>query len=415
MPPTVDPVFQKLGGIRLGSALALSGLPEDVMLRLSRPKTVRRFWLPVRMDDGSLRLFTGWRLRYSDCFGPTKGGVRFHPATNEEDLTVLAFRLLLKCSVNGLPHGGAAGGVCVDPKQVSMRELEQISRGYLNALGEEVGPDVDILSPDLGTDAKAMGWMADQFNQTRRACIPGAINGKPPVLGGILGRSGATARGAWHVLCEILSQRGQSYDGMTFAVQGYGSAGGHLASVLQKNGLRLIGAADSTGGWLRADGLDAEMLWNAKKAGKDFAELEISGAEPLSAREVLAVKADIVIPAATAGEITVDIAKRLQCRMIMEIANGPICPDAEHIVTSRGIEIIPDVVVNAGGITMSHFEWAQNRSGALWTSEEAHSRLDARMISTTRSMLQCASSRDVSLAVAAQLLALDRLGAALSR
>ncbi len=415
MPETIDPVFQKLGGTRFASALAMSGLSEDVKLRLTLPKTVRRFTLPVRMDDGGLRLFTGWRLRYSDCFGPTKGGVRFHPATSEEDLTGLAFRLLLKCAVNGLPHGGAAGGVCVDPKKLSTRELEQLARGYLNALGEDVGPDVDILSPDLGTDAKTMGWMADQFNLTRRACIPGAINGKPPALGGIPGRPGATARGAWNVLREILSQRSQKHEGMTFAVQGYGSAGGHLARVLQKNGLRLVGAADSSGGWQRAEGLDAEMLWEAKTAGKDFAGLQVPGAEPVSAQQVLAVKADIIIPAATAGQVTADLAARLQCRMILEIANGPICPDAEGTVTDRGIEIIPDVVVNAGGITMSHFEWAQNRGGALWTAEEAHARLDTRMIATAQSMLQCAVSRNVSLAVAAQLLALERLGAALSR
>lgn len=415
MPESIDPIFHKLGGARFASALAASSLSEDIKLRLSLPKAVRRFNLPVRMDDGSLRLFTGWRLRYSDCFGPTKGGVRFHPATNEEDLTGLAFRLLLKCAVNGLPHGGAAGGVCVDPKKLSSREVEQLARGYLNALGEEVGPDVDILSPDLGTDAKTMGWMADQFNMTRRACIPGAINGKPPALGGIPGRPGATARGAWNVLRLVLEERQLAAEGLTFAVQGYGSAGGHLARVLQANGLRLVAASDSTGGLHAEAGLDAEAIWEAREAGRGISSLSLPGAQALSASEVLAVKADIIIPAATANQITAEIAARLQCRMILEIANAPISPDAEEIVTSKSIEIIPDVVANAGGITMSHFEWAQNRGGALWSAEEARSRLDTRMIATATRMLQVARSRNVSPAAAAQFLALEQLSAALSR
>jgi glutamate dehydrogenase (NADP+) len=412
---TVNEVLMKLGGPRFARALTQAGMSEDVLLRLSEPKSVRRFTLPLRMDDGSLRLFTGWRIVYSNCFGPTKGGVRFHPATNEADLTGLAFRLLLKCAVNGLPHGGAAGGVCVDPKTLSIRELEQLARAYLNALGEEVGPDVDILSPDLGTDARTMGWMADQYNITRRASIPGAINGKPPALGGIPGRPGATARGAWNVLREVLAERELAPEGLTFAVQGYGSAGGHLARVLQKNGLRMVAASDSTGGIHAEAGLDAEAIWEAREAGSGIASLSIPSAQALSASEVLTVKADIVIPAATANQITAEMAARLQCQMVLEIANAPICPDAEEIVTSRGIEIIPDVVANAGGITMSHFEWAQNRGGALWSAEEARSRLDTRMIATAGRMLQVARARSVSPATAAQFLALEQLSAALSR
>ena len=403
------------GGPRFDAALKLAPLPSDALVRLQQPRSVRRFALPVRMDDGSLQSFTGWRVVYSNCFGPTKGGVRFHPATNEADLTALAFRLLLKCAVNGLPHGGAGGGVAVDPRTLSSREKEQLARAYLDALGEEVGPDVDILSPDLGTDAQVMGWMADQFNKTRRASIPGAINGKPPALGGIPGRPGATARGAWAVLSAVLAERGIQPAGLTFAVQGYGSAGGHLARVLQQNGLRLVAASDSSGGLHSPAGLDAEVLWQAKEQGRSFKGLQLPDATALTAVEVLVVKADLIIPAATAGQITAALTPHLQCRWIVEIANSPIAADAEAAVIEQGIEIIPDVVVNAGGITMSHFEWAQNRSGLLWSAEDARSRLDTRMIATAASMLQVARDRSVSLAIAAQLLALERLSAALSR
>jgi len=366
------------------------------------------------MDAGGLRVFTGWRLVYSDCFGPTKGGVRFHPATDEDDLTSLAFRLLLKCAVNALPHGGAAGGVRVDAKSLSPRETEQLARGYLNALGAARGPDVDILSPDLGTDARVMGWMADQYNTTRGARVPGAVNGKPVALGGIPGRPGATARGAWQVLRAVLEEGGLVAQGLAFAVQGYGSAGGHLARVLQKNGLRMVAASDSTGGLHCADGLDAEALWQAREAGLTFAQMEAPGAVRMTPAEVLAVRADLVIPAATAGQITAEMAERLESQRVLEIANGPIRPDAEQAVVERGIEIIPDVVANAGGITMSHFEWAQNRGGALWTAEEAAARLDTRMIATASRMLQVSRDRKVSPAVAAQLLALEQLSAALA-
>lgn len=402
------------GGPRFSAALRLAPLSSDALVKLSSPRSVRRFTLPVRMDGGNLLLFTGWRVVYSDCLGPTKGGVRFHSQTNEDGLTALSFRLLLKCAANGLPHGGAGGGVAVDARSLSVREKEQLSRAYVNALGEEVGPDRDILSPDLGTDATVMCWMSDEFNKTRRALIPGAINGKPPALGGIPGRPGATARGAWTVLSTVLQERSIQPAGLTFAVQGYGSAGGHMARVLQQNGLRMVAASDSTGGLHDPGGLDAEALWHAKEQGRAFSDLSVPRACAIPCVDVLCVPADIVIPAATANQIDAHLASRLQCRMLVELANAPVAADAEATVIAKGIEIIPDVVVNAGGITMSHFEWAQNRGGVPWTANEAAARLDARMIATANRLLQVSHDRKVSLAIAAQLLALDLLSAALA-
>lgn len=402
-----------IGGPRFSSAIAQSSFSTDHLFLLSEPRSVRRFMLPLQMDNGKTHSFIGWRIIYSNCLGPTKGGVRFHPATNENDLTTLAFRLLLKCAANGLPHGGASGGVAVDPKKLSLSEKERLARGYLNALMDEVGPDVDILSPDLGTDAGVMSWMSDQYNKNRRAYIPGAVNGKPPALGGILGRPTATARGAWTVLSAFYAERGISPTGLTFAIQGYGSAGGNLARILQQNGLRLVAASDSSGGLYSPVGLDAEALWKAKQQGHSFKDLQIGSGSPIANDEVLTVKADLIIPAATANQITKGVARNLKCSWVVEIANSPIASDAEDEVVARGIEIIPDIVANAGGITMSHFEWAQNRGGLSWTAEESSSRLDSKMSVTAANLLQVARKRKVSLAIASQFMALERLSSAL--
>jgi len=402
-----------ISGPRFLSAIEQSSLSFDRLILLAEPQSVRRFMLTLRMDNGEKRVFTGWRIIFSDCLGPTKGGVRFHPSTNESDLITLAFRLLLKCAANGLPHGGASGGVAVDPKKLSPKEKERLARAYLNALMDQVGPDVDILSPDLGTDAGVMSWMSDQYNKNRRAYIPGAINGKPPELGGILGRPTATARGAWTVLRAFFVERGITPTGLTFAIQGYGSAGGNLARILQENGLRLVAASDSTGGLYSQFGLDAEALWKAKEQGHSFKDLQIGSSSPIANDEVLTVKADLIIPAATANQITKGVARNLKCNWVVEIANSPIASDAEDEVIARGIEIIPDIVANAGGITMSHFEWAQNRGGLSWTAEEASSRLDSKMSVTAANLLQVARNRKVSLAIASQFMALERLSSAL--
>lgn len=402
-----------MGGARFAEALRIRPLGEDAAAIISRPRHVHRFSLPVRMDDGTLQVFTGWRVRYSDVFGPTKGGVRFHPETSEESLTALAFRLLLKCAVNGLPHGGAGGGVRVDPRRLSRRELERLAHRYVDAVGDGLSPDRDILSPDLGTDAETMRWMVEEYRRVRRTADAAAINGKPLALGGIPGRPGSTARGAWTVLREVLQSRGLGAKGLTFAVQGYGSAGGRLAVLLEQEGLRLVAAADASGGWHDPRGLDAGALWQAKADGRRFAALDLPRATRTDPVGVLAVPADIVIPAAVANQITSDLAPGLQCRLVLEVANGPIASDAEALVASKAV-VVPDLVANAGGITMSHFEWVQNRTGLPWTEEDARARLDARMRATARAMIDTARERNVTLAVAPQLIALDRLAAALA-
>ena len=404
-------VFETVGGERFVEALRRQPLPASAVAALEAPADVRRFRLPVDGGAGP-RLLTAWRVRYCDVLGPTKGGVRFHHAVSEADLTALGFRLLLKCAVNALPHGGAGGGVAVDPRTLSAAEHEQVARRYVDALGDSLRADRDILSPDLGTDAQTMRWMADQCNRRSGSAVAGAINGKPLAIGGIPGRPGATARGAWTVLREVFARLGIEPRGLTFAVQGYGSAGGRLATLLQSEGLRLVGAADASGGLFDAAGLDADALWAAKAGGERLGRRDPGSARAIGSSEVLAVPADVIVPAATANQITADVAARLQCSMVVEIANSPIAPDAEAILRQRGIVVVPDIVVNAGGITMSHFEWAQNRGGLLWSEEDARVRLESRMAATARRMIAVADERDVSITTAAQIMAIERLSAA---
>jgi glutamate dehydrogenase (NADP+) len=401
--------LESLGGTRFTDALKIRPLTEDGLTRLATPEESRRFTLPIRMDDGNLRMLTAWRVRYSSALGPTKGGVRFTPHVTEEQLFALAFRLVLKCAINGLPHGGAGGAVAVSPEDLSMAEREQVARRYVDALGPDVAPDRDILSPDIGTDVQTMSWMADQYTRTSGVQPAAAINGKPVALGGIPGRPGATARGAWVVLKEVLDRLGWQAEGLTFAVQGYGSAGGHLAVLLAQRGLRLVAAADRSCGWIAPDGLDAEALWAAKSAGRRFSELEPAGAGRVASMDVLCAAADIVIPAATANQITGEVASRLRGRLVLEIANGPVAPPAEPVLSDRQIVVVPDLVANAGGITMSHFEWAQNMARESWSEADARRRLDARMLDTARAMIETSRARNVSFAVAAQLLAIQRL------
>jgi len=404
---------EALAGARFIAALGHHPLHDNALLRLATPEESRRVSLPIRADDGALRMLTAWRVRYSSALGPTKGGVRFTRDVTEEQLLALAFRIMLKCAVNGLPHGGAGGAVVVAPSELSSAEREQVARRYVDALGDAVAPDRDILSPDLGTDAETMAWMADQYTRTRGESPAGAINGKPVALGGIPGRPGATARGAWVVLAQVLESLGWVARGLTFSVQGYGSAGGHLAVLLQQHGLRMVAAADSSGGLIDAAGLDAAALWAAKSDGRRFADLESDGARRGTAHDVLCAHADIVIPAATANQITADVAASVSTRLVLEIANGPVAPDAEAVLAERGIVVVPDLVANAGGITMSHFEWAQNRDGVQWTEGEAHARLDARMLGTARAMIETARMHQIPLAVAAQVLAIEHLATSL--
>jgi glutamate dehydrogenase (NADP+) len=384
-----------------------------VLDQLAVPQRVARVAIPVRMDDGSQRVFQGLRLVLSDALGPTKGGLRVHPAVSEGELGGLGFRILVKCAVNGLPHGGAGGGIAADARALSRGEFERLCRGYVRALFGLLGPQRDILSPDLYTDATVMGWLSDEYDRLAGMKVPAAINGKKPGRGGIHGRHGATARGAWSVLSDVLRRDGVDPSSLTYAIQGFGAAGGTLASLLVSNGARVVAAGDTSATLRCAAGLDVESLLAARGAGKSLRAAAPAGVDVLEPGAVLEAAADVLVPAAVADVLTARNVERVRARYVLEVANGPVDADAEAALEARGVTVIPDVVANAGGITVSHFEWCQGLGGQLWQQSDVHARLDACMRETARAMIEIAAQERVTLAVAAQLRAIDRIAVAM--
>jgi len=403
-------------GARFTRGLAIAPLPASALRFLVGPSLVCRTRLSFTGLSG-LQTVEAWRLRFGEVFGPCKGGVRFHPGVDEGNLTALAARILLKCAVNGLPHGGAAGGVAVDPSALGAAGRVALARAYVTAYADLIGGDRDILSPDVGTDAGLMAVMSETLDTLRRRFEPAAINGKPPGRGGVPGRHGATARGAFSVLDELLengtSAEGGALTGVTMAVQGFGAAGSTFALEAARRGARMVAAADSSA-CLRAEtGLPVDALVAFKAGGRAFSTFEHPGVTVVAREDVFTTSADWLVCAALGGAIDGRVAGEVRCGLIVELANGAVDDAGDAVLQSRGVTVVPDVVVNAGGITVSHFEWVVGRTGAPLTAEEVAARLDLRMRETARRLRQTATATGVPLTVAAQLLAIDRLHAAL--
>lgn len=401
-------------GSRFLKALAFDPDGAPLEDHLCKPAFCLKTRIQIRRDDGTLAFFPAWRIRFPEILGPCKGGVRFHEGVSESTLTTLAARILVKCAANGLPHGGAAGGIQVDAKALSAREHMALAQAYVTAYADVIGENKDILSPDLGTNSRTMAWMSMQLNSQRRHFEPGGINGKPIALGGVQGRHGSTAIGARIVLERLLEFRRLQLKGITAAIQGFGAAGGTLAIELAQHGVKVVAVSDSSGGWQDPKGLNVVTLLDAKISGRPLAGQQAGGATRISPEGALEVPADLIIAAGTGAQINRENAGRLQCRFVVEIANAAVTDEAEVILGERGIEIVPDIVVNSGGITVSHFEWVQNRTGAIMTAAEVHEKLVTRMRSTADRWLDEVARTKVSLTVAAQLLAIGRIKEALN-
>jgi glutamate dehydrogenase (NADP+) len=406
---------------RLEKALKYVNLSEDTTERLKFPKSSLIVSIPVRMDDGSLQMFPGYRVQYDNTRGPTKGGVRYHPNVSLDEVTSLAFWMTFKCAVLNLPFGGAKGGITVNPKALSRLELERLTRGYIEAIADFIGPDVDIPAPDVYTNQMIMGWMMDQYSIIRRQLSPGVVTGKPITLGGSLGRDAATATGAFFVIETLMPKFGQSPSQTTVAVQGFGNAGSVVAELLSKAGYKVVAVSDSQGGIYSKTGLDIPSVRQFKEANKSVKAVYCEGSvcnivehEVLTNEELLTLDVDILIPAALENQITSKNAKDIKAKYIFEVANGPITSEADHILEERGIYVFPDILVNAGGVTVSYFEWVQNRSGLYWTLEEVNQRLKQKMIEETERIWQLTQEFSVSMRTAAYIHGLNRLGEAIN-
>lgn len=405
---------------RLEKALRYVTISEDAIERLQFPKASLTVSIPLRMDDGSLRVFQGYRVRYDDSRGPTKGGVRFHPNVTLDEVQSLAFWMTFKCAVLNLPFGGAKGGITVNPKELSKFELERLSRGYIDAIADFIGPDVDIPAPDVYTNAMIMGWMMDQYSTIRRQITPAVVTGKPITMGGSLGRETATAMGAFFSIQTLMPKFDRHPAETTVAVQGFGNAGAVIAELLYRAGYKVVAVSDSQGGIYAASGLDIPSIRQIKEATRGLKAVYCKGSvcsgidhEVITNEELLELDVDILVPAALENQITGENADRIKAPYIFEVANGPISSAADQILESKGIHVFPDILVNAGGVTVSYFEWVQNRSGLYWSLEEVNRRLQEKMTEETQQIWATAQEYSCSMRTAAYVHALDRLGEAI--
>jgi glutamate dehydrogenase (NADP+) len=406
---------------RLADAIAHVDISEEAIECLKFPKASLQVSIPVRMDDGSLQVFQGYRVRYNDLRGPTKGGIRFHPDVNMDEVKSLAFWMTFKCAAVSLPFGGAKGGVAVDPKQLSKFELERLSRGYINAIADFIGADVDIPAPDVQTNATIMGWMINEYSNIQRKLCPAAITGKPLAMGGSLGRESATGMGAFFAIETLMPLLGMDRHQTTVAVQGFGNVGTAIADALGKAGYRVVAVSDSRGGIYAKQGLDIPSIIRYKQSTRNFQAVycqdsvcSIVEHETISNQDLLKLDVDILIPAALENQITEHNATEIRAKYIFEIANGPVTPSADAILERRGIQVFPDILINAGGVTVSYFEWVQNRSGLYWTLEEVNARLKQSMVNETLKIWQIAQLKQISMRTAAYVHALTRLSEAIS-
>ncbi|MGB3560604.1 MAG: Glu/Leu/Phe/Val dehydrogenase [Geitlerinemataceae cyanobacterium] len=405
---------------RLDTALKYVSISEDAIERLKFPKASLRVSIPVRMDNGELRIFQGYRVRHDDTRGPTKGGVRYHPNVSLDEVQSLAFWMTFKCAVVGIPFGGAKGGITLNPKELSRLELERLTRGYIDAIADFIGPDVDIPAPDVYTNPTIMGWMMDQYSIIRRQLSPAVVTGKPIALGGSQGRDTATAMGAFYAIQTMMSKFDRTPPNTTVAIQGFGNAGSIIAELLFNAGYQVVAVSDSQGGIYSSTGLDIPSIRHYRESNKGIKAVYCEGSvcsivehKNLTNAELLALDVDILIPAALENQITEKNAKDVKARWIFEVANGPITSAADQILEERGIIVFPDILVNAGGVTVSYFEWVQNRTGLYWTLEEVNDRLKAKTVEATEAIWQTSQARSISPRTAAYVRALQRLGESL--
>jgi len=404
---------------RLGEAIKHIAISDDTLERLAYPKSTLKVSIPVRMDNGDMRVFSGYRVKYDDSRGPTKGGIRYHPNVSSDEVESLAFWMTFKCAVLNLPFGGGKGGITVDPKPLSKFELERLSRGYIDAIADFIGPNVDIPAPDVYTNQMIMGWMMDQYGVIKRQIVPDVITGKPISMGGSQGRETATAMGAFISIQTLMEGENHDPASTTVAIQGFGNAGSILAELLYNAGYKVVAVSDSKGGIFKGDGLDIPSVKYFKESTRKLEAVYCEGTvcnivehENITNEELLTLDVDLLIPSALENQITERNADDIRAKRIFEVANGPVTPEADKILEEKGIPVAPDILVNAGGVTVSYYEWAQNRKGLYWTADEINERLKKKMVQETTKTLAISEEKSVSLRTAAYIHALGRLNEA---
>ncbi|AZN41840.1 Glu/Leu/Phe/Val family dehydrogenase [Paenibacillus albus] len=392
------------------TALTKLGYDSAYQELLKEPLRLLTVRIPVKMDDGKVKVFTGYRAQHSDAVGPTKGGVRFHPDVTVEEVKALSMWMSIKCGLTNLPYGGGKGGIECDPRTMSLGELERLSRGYVRAISQIVGPSKDIPAPDVFTNAQIMAWMMDEYSRIREFDSPGFITGKPLVLGGSIGRESSTAQGVSIVLHEAAAVLGIPIEGARIIIQGFGNAGSYLAKFLHDAGARVVGISDAAGALYNPNGLDIEYLMERRDS---FGCVTNLFPNRMTNEELLIQDCDILIPAAIENQITEDNAYLIKAKLLVEAANGPTTQGATEILTKRGIMIVPDVLASAGGVVVSYFEWVQNNQGFYWTEEEVNMRLKKILVDAFNNVYQTALEKKTDMRLSAYMVGLKRTAEAM--
>ena len=400
----------KVAQQQLRNVAELIDLDEDIFGILSTPRICMTVAVPIRHDDGRIRVYTGHRVQHSTARGPGKGGIRFHPDVTLDEVKALAMWMTWKCSVMGLPYGGAKGGITCDPKAMSNHELERLTRRYTSEILPIIGPERDIPAPDVNTTPQIMAWLMDTYSMNKGYTVPGVVTGKPIEIGGSLGRGTATARGLMFTVLSAMDRLGMRKNGLRVAVQGYGNAGYHAAQLLHELGFRIIACSTSKGGILVEKGFDPDAVNNHYQ--KTGSVTGFKGSDAVSNEELLELDCDILLPCALEGQITGANAAKIKARIIGEGANGPTTPEADEILHGNGRFVIPDVLANAGGVTVSYFEWVQALQEYFWSEKEVNAKLKELMDRAFESVYQVHQERKIDMRRAAYVVGVSRVAEA---
>lgn len=390
-------------------ALEKLGYQESMYELLKEPLRVLTVRIPVRMDNGEVKVFTGYRAQHNDAVGPTKGGIRFHPEVTEDEVKALSIWMSLKAGIVDLPYGGGKGGIICDPREMSFRELERLSRGYVRAISQLVGPTKDIPAPDVFTNSQIMAWMMDEYSRIREFDSPGFITGKPIALGGSHGRETATAKGVTICIREAAKRRNIDVKGARVVIQGFGNAGSYLAKFMHDAGAKVVGISDAYGALHDPNGLDIDYLLDRRDS---FGTVTKLFNNTITNKELLELECDILVPAAIENQITAANAHNIKAQIVVEAANGPTTLEATKILTERGILLVPDVLASAGGVTVSYFEWVQNNQGYYWTEEEVEEKLEQVMVRSFENVYSLSQTRRVDMRLSAYMVGARKMAEA---
>jgi glutamate dehydrogenase len=393
----------------INEALNKLGYNQDMFELLKEPLSMLSVRIPLRRDDGSTKIYTGFRAQHNDAVGPIKGGVRFHPDVNEDEVKALSMWMSLKCGIADLPFGGGKGGIICDPRTMSMGELERLSRGYVRAVSQIVGPNKDIPAPDVFTNSQIMAWMMDEYSRLRANDSPGFITGKPLVLGGSEGRERAAAQGVTICIEEAAKRQGIPLEGARIIIQGFGNAGSFLAKLMDEAGAKVIGISDAYGAIYNPDGLNINYLLDRRDS---FGMVTPLFEGTITNEELLELECEVLVPAAVSNQITAENAHNIKAKIIVEAANGPTTLEATRILTERGILIVPDVLAGTGGVTVSYFEWVQNRQGYYWSEEVVEARLREKLVASFEQIYNLSKNRKINMRLAAYMVGVRKMAEA---